>query len=222
MRTDIAIKEDVLDELAWQPDIDETQIGVIVEEGVVTLSGVVDKYSKKLAAEKAVKRVTGVRAVAEDIEVKYGNSYKKTDKEIAKAVANALQWNASVSETDIDIKVENGWVHLSGEVAWSYQKIAARKAVDKLLGVKGIRDEIRLKKSIRPFEVKDRIKKAFERIATVDAEGIEVVTSGHTVTLKGTVSSIQEKENAEEAAYMAPEVYHVVNELKVQYRTAYF
>jgi len=221
MRTDVEIKEDVLDELAWQPGIDETQIGVIVEDGVVTLSGVVDNYSKKLAADKAVKRVTGVRAVAEDIEVKYGTSYKKTDKEIAKAVANALKWNSSVPEADINVKVENGWVYLSGEVTWSLQKKAAKKAVNNLLGVKGISDGINLKKSIKPFEVKDRIKKAFERMADLDANGIQVITNDHTVTLRGKVSSLREKDDAEIAAYNAPEVYDVKNELKVQYRTEY-
>ncbi len=221
MRTDVEIKDDVLDELAWQPGIDETQIGVIVEDGVVTLSGVVDSYSKKLAAEKAVKRVNGVRAIAEDIDVKYGISYKKTDKEIAKAAAKALEWDASVPDEDIKVKVEDGWIILSGEVTWDYQKKAAKKAVGNLLGVKKVSNNITLKKSIKTFEVKDRIKKAFERMADIDAEGVEIETSGHTVTLKGKVSSLQEKENAEEAAYKAPDVYDVVNKLKVQYRTEY-
>jgi osmotically-inducible protein OsmY len=221
MRTDVEIKEDVLDELAWQPDIDETQIGVIVENGVVTLSGVVDSYSKKLAAEIAVKRVKGVRAIAEDVEVKYGISYKKTDKEVAKAVIKALEWNSAVPDEDIKVKVEDGWVILSGEVAWDYQKKAAKKTVGNLLGVKKVVNNITLKKSIKPFEVKDRIRKAFARMANVDAEGIEVVTSGHTVTLKGRVSSLQEREDAEAAAYMAPDVYDVVNELKIQYRAEY-
>ncbi len=221
MRTDVEIKDDVLDELAWQPGIDETQIGVIVEDGVVTLSGVVDSYSKKLAAEKAAKRVNGVRAIAEDIDVKYGISYKKTDKEIAKAAAKALEWDASVPDEDIKVKVEDGWVILSGEVTWDYQKKAAKKAVGNLLGVKKVSNNITLKKSIKTFEVKDRIKKAFERMADIDAEGVEIETSGHTVTLKGKVSSLQEKENAEEAAYKAPDVYDVVNKLKVQYRTEY-
>lgn len=221
MRTDVEIKEDVLDELAWQPDIDETQIGVIVENGVVTLSGVVDSYSKKLAAEIAVKRVKGVRAIAEDVEVKYGISYKKTDKEVAKAVIKALEWNSAVPDEDIKVKVEDGWVILSGEVAWDYQKKAAKKTVGNLLGVKKVVNNITLKKSIKPFEVKDRIRKAFARMANVDADGIEVVTSGHTVTLKGRVSSLQEREDAEAAAYMAPDVYDVVNELKIQYRAEY-
>lgn len=217
MKTDYQIKEDVLDELSWQPNIDETQIGVIVEKGVVTLSGVVDNYSKKLAAEKAAKAVDGVKAVALDIEVKYGSEYKKTDKEIAKAVTEALSWNSSVPEKDIMVKVENGWVYLSGEVQWSYQKNAAKTAIENLLGVKGVSNLISLKNNIKPFEVKENIKKAFQRMATVDANNIILETHGHTVTLRGTVHSLKEKDDAETAAYNAPGVYDVKNELKVEY-----
>ena len=111
MKSDAEIKEDVLDELAWQPNIDETEIGVIVENGIVTLSGVVNQYSKKIAAEKAVKSVEGVKAIAGDIEVKYGDDFKKTDKEIAKAVVDALEWNSSVPEENLTIKVEDGWLY---------------------------------------------------------------------------------------------------------------
>ena len=131
MRTDSKIKADVLEELAWQPNIDETQIGVVVDNGVVTLSGTVNNYSKKITAEKAAKSVFGVRAVAEDIQVKYGTSYQKTDTEIAKATADALKWNTSVPEDKISIKVEDGWVYLTGEVMWDYEKQAAKKAVEK-------------------------------------------------------------------------------------------
>lgn len=221
MKTDAKIKEDVLDELAWQPNIDETEIGVIVENGIVTLSGVVNQYSKKIAAEKAVKSVEGVKAIAGDIEVKYGDAFKKTDKEIAKAVVDALEWNSSVPEENLSVKVEDGWVYLSGEVKWSYQKNAAKQAVENLLGVRSVINNITIKQDVKPFEVKDRIKKAFERSAELDANKITVLTDGHTVTLKGKVSSIKEKEDAETAAYRAPGVFHVKNELKVQYYTEY-
>jgi osmotically-inducible protein OsmY len=221
MKTDFQIKEDVLDELSWQPNIDETQIGVIVENGIVTLSGVVDNYSKKIAAEKAVKAVDGVKAVALDIEVKYGTEYKKTDKEIAKAVTNALSWNASIPEDDIKIKVENGWVYLSGEVQWSYQKSAAKNAVHNLLGVKGVSNSISLKNNIQPGEVKENIKKAFQRMATIDTNNITLETHGHKVILTGKVHSLKEKEDAETAAYNAPGVYDVKNELKVEYFSEY-
>jgi osmotically-inducible protein OsmY len=221
MKTDAQIKQDVLDELAWQPNIDETEIGVIVEDGIVTLSGVVNSYTKKVAAEKAAKSVNGVKAVAEDIEVKYGDDFKKTDKEIAKAVVNALEWNSSVPEDKMIIKVEDGWVYLSGEVKWGYQKNAAKRAVENLLGVRSVIDTISIKQDVKPQEVKQRIKNAFERSAELDANKITVLTDGHTVTLKGKVHSIKEKEDAETAAYRAPGVHYVKNELKVQYYTEY-
>jgi len=221
MKTDAEIKNDVLDELAWQPNIDETKIGVIVEDGVVTLNGVVDNYTKKVAAEKAVKAVKGVKAVALDIEVKYGTDYKKTDKEIAKACVNALAWDTSVPEDKVAIKVEDGWVYLSGELKWFYQKDAAKKAVENLLGVKGVVNSIQIKQALEPFQIKDRITKAFERSADVNARNVSVTVDGHTVTLRGTVNSIAEKEEAQRAAYFAPGVYEVKNELKVQYHPEY-
>ena len=221
MKTDAKIKEDVLDELAWQPNIDETEIGVIVENGIVTLSGVVNQYSKKIAAEKAVKSVEGVKAIAGDIEVKYGDAFKKTDKEIAKAVVDALEWNSSVPEENLSVKVEDGWVYLSGEVKWSYQKNAAKQAVENLLGVRSVINNITIKQDVKPFEVKDNIKKAFERSAELDAKNITVLTDGHTVTLRGKVHSLKEKEDAETAAYRAPGVYYVNNELNIQYYTEY-
>ncbi|ALM07996.1 ornithine aminotransferase [Sediminicola sp. YIK13] len=221
MKTDAEIKEDVLDELAWQPNVDETEIGVIVDKGVVTLNGVVDSYSKKLNAEKAVKSVVGVKALANDIEVKYGDAYKKTDKEIAKAVVNALEWNSSIPEEDISVKVEDGWVYLTGEVEWEYQKSAAKRAVQNLMGVRSVINNLSIKQDIKPLEVKNLIKKAFERSAELDANNITVISDGHNVTLKGKVHSIKEKEDAETAAYRAPGVYHVNNELRVQYYTEY-
>ena len=217
MKTDVEIKEDVLDELAWQPTIDETEIGVIVENGVVTLTGTVDSYSKKLAAEKAVKRVQGVRAVAEDIEVIYGTEYKKSDKEIAKASADALKWNNSVPEEKISIKVDNGWVYLDGEVEWSYQRNAAKNAVQNLLGVRGVTNSIKLKQMAEPYQIKERIKKALERSAEVEARNIKVTVEGHKVKLKGKVHSLTEKDEARKAAYYAPGVYEVENELEVTY-----
>lgn len=217
MKTDVEIKNDVLDELAWQPNIDETQIGVIVEKGVVTLTGTVDSYSKKLAAEKAVKGVKGVRAVAEDIEVKYGTEYKKTDKEIAKAAADAIKWNYSVPEDKVTIKVDNGWIYLNGEVQWGYQKDAAKNAVQNLLGVRGVTNSIALKQAIEPFQIKERIKKALTRSAEIEAKNIDVIVDGHKVKLKGKVHSIAEKDEARKAAYFAPGVYEVENELEVTY-----
>ena len=217
MKSDSEIKEDVLDELMWQPNIDETQIGVIVEKGVVTLTGFVDTYAKKTAAIEAVKNVKGVKAVANDIEVKYGSDYKKTDKEIAKAVVNALSWNSSVPDDKLSIEVRDGWVYLSGQLEWHYQKDAARKAVENLLGVKGVINNITLKQAIVPSEIKEKITKAFERLADLDAKGIKVEVDGHKVKLKGKVHSYAEKDEARKTAYYAPGVYEVENELEVAY-----
>lgn len=221
MKTDYEIKEDVLAELVWERNIDETEIGVIVENGVVTLSGVLDSYTKKLAAEKAAKRVAGVKAVALDIEVKYGTDYKKTDKEIAKEAINALEWDISVPDDKVSVKVEDGWVYLSGELKWFYQKEAAKKAVENLLGVKGVVNSIQIKQAVEPTNIKDRIAKTFERSAEINAKNISISVDGHTVTLRGTVNSIAEKDEAQRAAYLAPGVYEVKNELKVQYAPVY-
>lgn len=217
MKTDVEIKNDVLDELAWQPNIDETEIGVIVDKGVVTLTGTIDSYAKKIAAEKAVKSVKGVRAVADDIEVKYGSEYKKSDKEIAKAAADALKWNYSVPEDKVSIKVDNGWVYLTGEVQWAYQKDSAKSAVENLLGVRGVSNAITLKQAVEPFQIKERIKKALQRSAEVEAQNINVVVDGHKVKLSGKVHSLTEKDEARKAAYFAPGVYEVENELEVAY-----
>ena len=221
MKTDVKIREDVLDQLAWESDVDDRQIGVAVENGVVTLSGVVNSYTSKMAAEKAAKKVNGVKAVAEDIVVKYGDAFKKTDKEIAKAAVNALEWNVSVPDDKIMVKVENGWVYLSGEVKWDYQRNAAKKAVENLLGVKYVSNNITLKQKVETTDIKNKIKKAFERAADVDAKKVSVEVDGHTVTLRGTVSSLAEKEEARKTAYASPGVYNVKNELKVEYYPAY-
>ncbi|TAI48415.1 BON domain-containing protein [Flagellimonas allohymeniacidonis] len=221
-KTDAEIKNDVLEELEWLPDIDETEIGVIVEDGTVTLMGVVDSYIKKVAAVKAIKGIAGVRAVAENIDIKYGNAYKKTDKEIAKAAANALEWNSSIPAGKIDITVENGWVYLTGEVKWKHQKHAAKKAVENLLGVKGVNtNSLIIEKTVQPSEVTDQIVKAFERSADIEAKGIRILVDGHTVQLKGRVHSIKEKEEAEKAAYKAPGVREVKNDITVQFYPVY-
>jgi osmotically-inducible protein OsmY len=221
MKTDSNIKLDVQEELAWEPSIDQTKIGVAVDEGVVTLSGEVDSYSKKIAAEKAAKRVSGVKAVAEDIVVKYPSSLDKSDTEIAKAAVDALEWHSSVPDDAVMVKVENGWVYLTGEVKWSYQKYSASNAVKNLVGVKGVSNSIKLKQEVKPVLVKDTIEEAFERSARIDAKGIVVTTDGNTVTLSGKVHSIKEKEDAEKAAFRSPGVLNVVNKLRIQYYPSY-
>lgn len=221
MKTDARIREDVLNQLSWEPDIDDRQIGVAVENGVVTLSGVVNKYTSKMAAEKAAKKVSGVKAVAEDIEVKYGDAFKKTDKEIAKAAVDALEWDVSVPEDKIMVKVEDGYVYLTGEVKWDYQRNAAKRAVENLLGVRYVTNNITLKQMVEAKDIKNKIETAFKRAADVNAKNVRVEVDGHTVTLKGTVRSWAEKEEARKTAYAAPGVYSVKNEIKVDYSPTY-
>lgn len=221
MKTDAKIKDDVLQELAWQSGIDKTDIGVIVKDGVVTLTGVVDSYSKKIEAENAAKSVYGVKAVAEDIEVKYTTGKGKSDTEIAKAVIDAFKWNSSIPDETIKIKVEDGWIYLSGEVFWAYQRSAAKRAVEKLTGVKGVINNISIKQTVQPFEIKNRIVKAFERSADLEAKNINVEVDGHTVTLTGTVHSLNEKDEARKAAFFAPGVTKVDNKLKIAYYPEY-
>ncbi|WP_405572624.1 BON domain-containing protein [Winogradskyella sp. Asnod2-B02-A] len=217
MRTDLSIKEDVLEELQWQPNIDETQIGVVVKDGIVTLSGTVNSYVKKREAENAAKSVLGVKAVAEDIQVQYSSGFDKSDTEIASAAVNALKWNISVPQNKIDIKVDDGWVYLTGEVMWAFEKNAAKKAVEDLPGVKYVVNNITLKNVVDSSDIKDKIKKAFERSADIDSKGINVITEGHTVKLTGEVHSLKEKDDARRTAYYAPGVWTVDNELEVVY-----
>lgn len=221
MKTDNEIKSDVLDQLMWQPNIDDTKIGVIVEDGIVTLTGVVDSYTKKLAAEKAVKSVKGVKAISLDLEVKYGKEFIKTDSVIAKSVTNTLAWNSTVPEENIAVKVEDGWVYLSGEVQWFYQKEAAKKAVENLLGVKGVINSIQIKQTGRPTRIIEKIKKAFERSADVDDKNITIFVESDHIKLSGSVRTFSEKEEAEKIAYFTPGVTKVKNELRVEYEPLY-
>jgi osmotically-inducible protein OsmY len=216
MKSDVEIRNDILAELKWQPGIDETEIGVSVEDGILTLSGVVNEYHKKAMANKAAKSVTGVKAVAEDIVVKYGEDYKKTDKEIAKAAVNAIDWNASIPKEKVMIFVEDGYIYLSGEVPWDYQRNAAKRTVQNLLGVKGVINNIEIAPNALPQNVEREILKALERSANMEAKGIQVKIDGHIVQLAGKVHSLKEKEEAEKAAYNAPGVRMVKNDIVVQ------
>ncbi len=217
MKSDAQIKQDILDELVFEPNIDETEIGVIVEDGVVTLSGVVNDYHKKVIANKVAKRIVGVKAVAEDIEVKYGDDFKKTDKEIAKAAVNALEWNAAIPKEKIMVFVEDGYIYLSGKVVWDYERKAAKRVIQNLLGVKGVVNNIELIPDVKPDNIEEQIIKSLERSANLEAKGIRVQVDGDTVQLKGRVHSLKERELAEKAAYKALGVRLVQNDIVVQY-----
>jgi len=216
MKTDIQIQKDVMDELKWQPFLNSSEIGVAVKNGIVTLSGIVDSYSKKLNAEKAAKKVAGVKAIAEDIQIGVSPAYRKTDAEIAEAVYNALKWHSAVPEEKVRIKVEDGVVTLEGELEWEYQRVNARTAIQNLAGVRSVTNLITIKPKLNPFELEQKITDAFRRNATIDANKVTVNTIGNKVILSGKVRSFAESEDAEDVAWAAPGVYHVENKLAIE------
>lgn len=215
MKSDTQIQKDVMDELKWEPWLTASEIGVAVKNGIVTLSGQVDSFSKKLLAEKAAKRVVGVKAVAEDIHVGLSPSYRKTDAEIADAVLNALKWHTAVQEEEIKIKVEDGAVRLEGEVEWDYQRISAKSAIENLAGVQSVINLITVKPKIKASDIQEKINNAFIRSATIDAEKVTVEVSGSKVILNGKVRSFAEKEDAERAAWNAPGVTSLESNLAI-------
>lgn len=215
MKTDLKLKQDILAELKYEPSIDENEIGVITRHGVVTLTGHVRNYGQKLAAEKAASRVKGVKAIVEEITINVPSSKKRTDAQIAEAVANTLKWNSTIPNEKLKIKVENGVVYLNGEVSSQYEKKAVRKVVSLLWGIKHVVNRISIKSPINTSEVKSKIKQALERSARIDANHISVNARNHEVILKGKVRSWAEKEDARIAASKAPGVWAVKNELTV-------
>ena len=214
-RSDSDIQQDVVSELKWEPSLRNDDIAVGVRDGVVTLGGFVDSYADRYTAERVASKVKGVKALANDIEVRLPSSSERPDPDIARAAVDALQWNISVPSDRIKVKVDKGWLTLEGEVEWYYQKEAAERAVRYLRGVKGISNLIAVKARPAPSDVKRRIKDALTRGAEFDAERITVEVDGNTVTLKGTVRSYAEMRDAERAARNASGVTEVKNKLVV-------
>ncbi len=215
MRTDAEIQKDVMEELRWELVQHSNEIGVTVKNSVVTLSGVVDSYSRKLEAEHAAKKVLGVKAVAQEIIVKLTDQGKKTDAEIASAVLNALKWHSSIPEDKVQVKVEKGWVTLDGQVDWDFQRVYSKSSVENLEGVVGISNNIKLAPKLKTADVKNKIFAAFHRSATLDSENIQISSEGTKVILSGKVRSFVEKKDAERAAYLAPGVTEVENKLMI-------
>ena len=213
-RSDNNIRDDVLLELKWDPKISSaSDLAVGVKDGVVTLSGFVPSFWEKDAAEKAVKRVYGVKGIANDIEVKL--FWQRTDPEIARDAVHELDSHISIPSDRIKVTVKNGWVTLEGTVDWEYQKNLAKSAVKKLKGVTGVTNKIEIKPKVTPQEVKSKIEEALRRSAELDARRISVVVEGTTVKLYGSVSSWAEKDEAERAAWSAPGTTMVENHIIV-------
>lgn len=217
MKGNQELQTDVQNAIKWEPLLHAAEIGVTAKDGVVSLTGVVDSYAKKMEAENAAKKVIGVKALVEKIEVKFPGSWAKTDAEIANEVLSALKFNGSVPKDKVTVKVEDGWVSLEGELPWNYQKEAAKSAINHLPGVKGVNNNIKIKSQTHnAIEQKD-VEDAIGRSWSVDDTDISVSVSGTTVTLTGTVHSWYQKDEAGRIAWNTPGIGYVKNELTVDY-----
>jgi osmotically-inducible protein OsmY len=217
MKTDSQLQSDVLAELAWEPSIHSEEIGVEVKGGVVTLAGHVGAYSEKLAAEHAALQVVGVKALAVAVDVRLAGVNTRTDGDVARAVENVLQWATFLTKDSVKIMVEGGWVTLSGEVNWNYQRQAAVDAVRYLMGVKGVSDLIAIKPTVTAPLVKADIEAALVRRARKDSNSISVSVNGSDVTLSGSVHNLSERNLATQTAWGTPGVRSVANNTTVTY-----
>jgi osmotically-inducible protein OsmY len=217
MKTDTQLQSDVIAELSWEPSLHSEEIGVEVKGGVVTLAGHVGTYSEKLEAERAAMRVFGVKALAVEIDVRLAGFNARTDGDIARTVENVLQWTTVLPKDLVKIKVENGWVTLTGEVNWEYQRKAAVDAIRYLMGVKGVYDMIAIKPSVSAPLVKADIEAALKRRAQKDSNSISVCVDGNDVTLSGSVHNWSDRDLATHTAWGTPGVRRVINNTTVTY-----
>jgi osmotically-inducible protein OsmY len=221
MKNNQELQSDVQNAIKWEPLLHAAEIGVTAKDGVVSLTGVVDSYAKKMEAENAAKKVIGVKALVEKIEIKFPHAFTKTSLEIANEVIAALNSNWSVPKDKVTVKVEEGWVTLDGELPWNYQKEAAKSAINYLTGVKGVTNKIKIKSESKDAIEKEDVEEAIGRSWSVDNSDINVSVSGTTVTLTGMVNSWYQKEEAGRIAWNTPGIWHVNNELEVDYYYAF-
>lgn len=214
-KVDLQLQRDVIAELTWEPQVDPANIGVAVNDGVVTLSGYVTSYPEKLAAEKAARRVAGVKAIAEEIKVRFASDRKTADHEIAKRIVDVFSWHETIPATKIDVLVENGWVTLTGKVDWAYQSDAACKAASHISGVVGVSNRIEILSLPVAADLRDRILAAFKRQAAIDASSVSVVAKGSTVELSGSVKNWNERTIAARVVAAAPGVTKVKNHIEI-------
>ena len=213
MRKNEDLQKDVQDAIRWEPLLNAAEIGVIVKDGIVTLTGIVDSFAKKSEAENAAKHVVGVKAVVEKIEIKIKNAGIKNDNEIATDVVHAFKWNWEIPSDKIRVKVEQEWVTLEGEVQWNYQKEAAKKSVNNIIGVKGVTNSITIKSETEDLIEQKDIERALRRNWSINDKDIKVTVLGNKVTLGGTVDSLYQKDEAGKIAWNAPGVLVVNNEI---------
>lgn len=216
MKSDLQLQNDVMNELKWEPSVNAARIGVSAKQGVVTLSGHIESFAEQHAAEKAAKRVKGVTAIANELEVKLPGSSKLSDEEIATNVLNTFKASVVVPDENIKVTVDSGWVTLEGDVEWQYQKTAAANAVRYLKGVVGVSNNIAVKPHVSAQDVKDKIIEALKRYAEEDAKRISVEVKENKVILRGMVHSTAEREQAENSAWAAPGVSVVEDYIKVE------
>jgi osmotically-inducible protein OsmY len=216
-KTDVELKTNVLAELKYEPSVKITDIGVLVKDGTVTLNGYANSYGEKWDAVRAAKRVAGVKAIADDIEVKLPFSIQRTDGDIAAAAATQIDWSSTIPTGAVKVTVRAGRISLEGTVEWQYQRTAAENVVKYITGLKGVDNLIKIQPKPAGAEVESAIKLAFERSAVVDARKIKVTTSGNKVTLRGSVRNYAESDEAERVAWAAPGVFFVDNQLQLDW-----
>jgi osmotically-inducible protein OsmY len=215
VKTDLELKRDVEAELAWDPAVQSTAIGVSAKDGVVTLTGHIETYAEKYAAEKALRRVTGVKAIALELDVRLSPEHKRSDTDIATAAEQALRWNTSLPVDKVRITVDKGWVTLQGEVEWDYQRRSVERAIRPLMGVVGLSNDITLKPRVTQAGVQQRIADALKRQVEREVSRMQISVEGSTVTLRGTVNSWHERDAAAGTAWSAPGVTAVINNLAI-------